>query len=316
MRYKKQVLLLVAIGIFPLMATLSAQPFSPGDQVLVKLHDYHVGSVVERSGTQYKVSIGSQTSSTRLLTASQLIPLRKDWAIGDWILTDWTNERIFIKAQIVHVEAGRYLCVDWPQRSALWRDYWTLVPLEHVGVLGQHYDSTLNFRKPAAARIASDLPASSQPSLPAPAAIAASPVQIGDPLEIEWRGTWYGGRLLERKDGQYYVSYDGYTSTWDEWVGPERLRTADTAKTPFLAGNANQEKAVSPDRNSDGSIQWKIGDVAWNTFTNEGKYYQVKLLANDGELWLCMEPEWLDVDWKNPQDLHVNKPEQTFLPGK
>ena len=117
MRHKK--LVLVTIGAFPLVSAVPAQSYSPGDPVLVKLHDYHVGSIVERSGTQCKVAIGSLPSSARLLPPSQLIPLVKDWAIGDWILTDWTNERIFIRAQIVHVEAGRYLCVDWPQRAAL-----------------------------------------------------------------------------------------------------------------------------------------------------------------------------------------------------
>jgi len=321
MIHDKRALLLVALGVAFFTLTLSAQTFSPGDPVLVKLHDYHVGSILERSGTQYKVSIGSQSSSVRLLPPAQLIPLRKDWAIGDWILTDWTNERIFIRAQIVHVEAGRYLCIDWPQRAALWRDYWTLVPLAYVGVLGQHYDASLNFRKPEAAHIASDLPKSSQSSAPSPAIAAppiaaASTLQKGDPILIEWRGTWYSGRLLEQKDGKYFVGYDGYSSSWNEWIGPERVRSADAAKTPVLAKNVGPDAKAGPDRIANGTVKWKIGDTAWNTFTNEGNYFLVKLLAYDGELWLCMEPEWLEVDWKKPEDLYADKPKQTFFPGK
>ncbi len=316
MGHHKRVLLLAALGALFLTQILAAQTFSPGDPVLVKLHDYHVGNIVERSGTQYKVSIGSLSSSVRLLPPAQLIPLKKDWAIGDWILTDWTNERIFIRAQIVHAEAGRYLCVDWPQRSALWRDYWTMVSPDYIGVLGQHHDASRNYRKPEAARIASDLPGFSQRSAPAPIAKVASPFRNNDPVQIEWRGTWYGGRLLEQKDGKYHVSYDGYSSSWNEWVGPERIRSADGAKTSVPDEKTVPGAKSSFDRNADGTVRWKIGDVAWNTFTNEGKYYQVELLAYDGELWLCMEPEWMETDWKKPEDLHADKPKQTFFPGK
>ncbi len=190
------------------------------------------------------------------------------------------------------------------------------MPLEYAGVLGQYYDSTLSFSKLEAARIASGLSTSRQQSTPAAATILVHPVRDGDAVEIEWRGTWYGGCLLERRDGQYYVSYDGYTSSWDEWVGPERLRLADAAKTPLLDVNAISGIQAIPGRTSNGTVQWKIGDVAWNTFTDEGKYYQVKLLANDGELWLCMDLKSLDFDWKKAQDLHADKPEQTFFPGK
>jgi hypothetical protein len=278
---------MLAIGLLFLVATLSAQTLSTGDPVLIKLHDYHAATFIEKRGELFLVNRYSDPAYAELVPAARLIPLRKDWAVGEWVLSDWTNERAFIKAQVVHVEDGRFLCVRWPQREALWRDYWSLVPLEYSWILGQHFDSSLNYRKPDTARIAGDAWAIDA---------AGAPMATDDSaVEVEWSGEWYKAKILEQKDGRYYISYVGYSSSWDEWVGPERVRPASTA------GDAGE---------------WRIGEIAWNTFTNEGRYYQVKLLATDGELWLCMELISLDVDWKTPEDLYTEKPEQTFFPGK
>ncbi len=48
----------------------------------------------------------------------------------------------------------------------------------------------------------------------------------GSAVEIEWSGSWYPGRVLDgpQTDGSCYITYDGYSSSWDEWVAPARLR--------------------------------------------------------------------------------------------
>ncbi|MCW5550370.1 MAG: hypothetical protein KIT44_15515 [Opitutaceae bacterium] len=51
----------------------------------------------------------------------------------------------------------------------------------------------------------------------------------GDKLEINWGGQWYPGEVLEVKDGNYKVRYDGYGAAWDEWASAERLRGKATA---------------------------------------------------------------------------------------
>jgi hypothetical protein len=44
----------------------------------------------------------------------------------------------------------------------------------------------------------------------------------------EWRGTWFPAKLLKRTtvDNQprFLIHYLGYDSSWDEWVGDERIR--------------------------------------------------------------------------------------------
>lgn len=48
--------------------------------------------------------------------------------------------------------------------------------------------------------------------------------QSGAAVDILWRGQWYPGRVLEVSGNSYKITYDGYDSSWDEWVEPERLR--------------------------------------------------------------------------------------------
>jgi hypothetical protein len=77
----------------------------------------------------------------------------------------------------------------------------------------------------------------------------------GDALEVSWKSKWYKAALLEVKDGKYKIHYDGFESSWDEAVGPDRARP--------VGG-------------------WKNGDaleVEW-----KGKWYKAKILdVKDGK---------------------------------
>ncbi|MCB1739561.1 MAG: hypothetical protein KDK91_04275 [Gammaproteobacteria bacterium] len=46
----------------------------------------------------------------------------------------------------------------------------------------------------------------------------------GSPVWVAWKGKWYAAHVLRRSQNQYYVHYDGYDSSWDEWVGNPRIR--------------------------------------------------------------------------------------------
>lgn len=46
----------------------------------------------------------------------------------------------------------------------------------------------------------------------------------GERVEVEWRGRWYEAVVLRRSGRRALIHYSGYDSSWDEWVGPERLR--------------------------------------------------------------------------------------------
>lgn len=48
--------------------------------------------------------------------------------------------------------------------------------------------------------------------------------KVGQAVQILWKDTWYAGEVLEAGKGRWKIRYDGYSESWDEWVGPERLR--------------------------------------------------------------------------------------------
>ena len=61
----------------------------------------------------------------------------------------------------------------------------------------------------------------------APVATAApkSAFAAGDAVDVEWHGAWYPATVQEVKQpGRYKIRYDGYDSSWDEVVGPGRIR--------------------------------------------------------------------------------------------
>jgi hypothetical protein len=69
--------------------------------------------------------------------------------------------------------------------------------------------------------------AASAPSSGVRAPASGNPVltyAAGQEVRIEWGRTWWKGRIVavHAKD-RYLVHYDGWSSSWDEVVGPERL---------------------------------------------------------------------------------------------
>lgn len=46
----------------------------------------------------------------------------------------------------------------------------------------------------------------------------------GDKIEILWKGKYYPGKVLEVKDGKWFISYDGYGKEWNEWIGADRIK--------------------------------------------------------------------------------------------
>jgi CHAT domain-containing protein/Tfp pilus assembly protein PilF len=51
------------------------------------------------------------------------------------------------------------------------------------------------------------------------------PWKPGDRVEVEWKGDWYQAQVIEVNANQYKIHYDGYASSWDEWVDHSRIRS-------------------------------------------------------------------------------------------
>lgn len=47
----------------------------------------------------------------------------------------------------------------------------------------------------------------------------------GDRVRVDWNDSWYDGRIVSVEGpNRYMISYDGYSDSWNEVVGPDRLR--------------------------------------------------------------------------------------------
>lgn len=57
---------------------------------------------------------------------------------------------------------------------------------------------------------------------------AAQAQKVGDKIQIEHSGSWYDGKILKVEGDKYYVTYDGWSDSWDEWVGIDRIKNYST----------------------------------------------------------------------------------------
>ncbi len=62
-------------------------------------------------------------------------------------------------------------------------------------------------------------------------------------VEVEWHGSWWPAVVLEKRGSRFLVHYEGYTSDWDEVVGPERIRE----RRAEVQVDEGREPEVEPD---------------------------------------------------------------------
>lgn len=53
---------------------------------------------------------------------------------------------------------------------------------------------------------------------------ALTQYRVGEGVEVKWKRSWYPATILEVRGGTHYISYDGYSETWNEWVASSRIR--------------------------------------------------------------------------------------------
>lgn len=46
----------------------------------------------------------------------------------------------------------------------------------------------------------------------------------GEGVDVQWEQKWFPATVLDAFDNLHLVHYDGYSSSWDEWVAPSRIR--------------------------------------------------------------------------------------------
>lgn len=62
--------------------------------------------------------------------------------------------------------------------------------------------------------------------------IRKPPSALSPRVHIQWGGSWYPGRIVKQDGYRYLVTYDGWSSFFDEWVDDSRLRFERAAYVP------------------------------------------------------------------------------------
>jgi hypothetical protein len=175
------------------------------------------------------------------------------------------------KATVVAIEGDKYKVSyeGYPSTSAVWLTAPQLQKpamvgsaVEMYGVDGKWYKATVRVIKGEEYRLHFEgydatndrwlkreqfrtvSPVAGNPPPLGKAQTSSTAPTVGSKVEILWGGTWYKGSVVEEKGEQYKVHYDGWDSSWDEWVKKDRLRTPQTQSTATTGSMAGQRPAA------------------------------------------------------------------------
>ena len=119
-------------------------------------------------------------------------------------------------------------------------------------------------------------------------------------MEIDWSGMWYKGVIREVANGSFKVHYDGWSDTYDEWVGAGRLRkTKDSGQTGEKKQPAEKEKTDSSKDSSTFEKGQKV-QINWS-----GTWYKGSILEVSNEKYKVRYDDWGSTydEWVGPERL-------------
>ncbi len=118
--------------------------------------------------------------------------------------------------------------------------------------------------------------------------------EFSGPIEVSWGGFWYAAEIRDVHGDSFLINYTGWSSTFDEWVGSDRIRHTPSAYNPrvqILWGGS-----------------WYPGFI---TKQDGGRY----LVSYDG--WSSFFDEWVDdsrLRFDSPVYVPTQRPQPTFRP--
>ena len=51
-----------------------------------------------------------------------------------------------------------------------------------------------------------------------------NPFSVGQRVKVEWNGEWWDASVVKVEPSTFFITYEGFDSSWDEWVGPSRIK--------------------------------------------------------------------------------------------
>jgi len=119
------------------------------------------------------------------------------------------------------------------------------------------------------------MPDRAAPAAAAPVAVAAAPArassgpQVGDIVKAKWKGDWYKAKILKVRGNRYYITYPGWSSSWNEWVPASKIRGGGGGSAPAAAAPAKSGGGMTRATVTVKVQKTKSNGKAWDAFGGE-----------------------------------------------
>lgn len=67
----------------------------------------------------------------------------------------------------------------------------------------------------------------------------AQKFNLHNKVQVKFGNQWYNAEIIDVKNDQYKIHYDGYGNNWDEWVKADRIKQGNTANNSLSQQESN-----------------------------------------------------------------------------
>lgn len=83
--------------------------------------------------------------------------------------------------------------------------------------------------------------------------------RVGDVVEVLDHSVWRKSQVLRVEGGKYFIHYEGWSDSWNEWVPPERVRPMPGAAPTPAVPAARTPGAPAGKTNAAAAQKWTVG---------------------------------------------------------
>jgi len=90
-------------------------------------------------------------------------------------------------------------------------------------------------------------------------------------IEVDWEGKFFGATIKKVDGDFYFIQYDGYDETWNEWVMYDRIKTGNEKKSSIEWGGAWYDGVILQEKNKKYFVTYKGYKHTWDEWVNKDR---------------------------------------------